>query len=173
MRVLGALLAGGRASRFGADKALALHRGRPLIGHVADALDAQCDAVVVCGRTWGGLMSIPDVPGPGLGPMAGLCAALHHATQTAHTMVLCAPCDIPGLPRDAIDRLHSGPAVADGQWLIGLWPAALAATLEAALRQYGALSARQWVELAGARAAPFPALANINRPEDLRQIGPN
>ena len=45
MKLLGAILAGGRSSRFGSDKAFALLNGKPLIDHVIAALAAQTDAV--------------------------------------------------------------------------------------------------------------------------------
>ncbi len=167
MRILGAVLAGGRSSRFGSDKALALHAGKPLIAHVAEALLGQCRSVVVCGRDWGGLPSVADYPGPGLGPMSGLCAALRHAQATGHEAVLCAPCDVLGLHADAVQRLSPGPAVADGQWLIGLWPTDLAASLEALLRTDGAISARRWAAASGAEPRAIPGLRNINRPIDL------
>ena len=167
MRLLGAILAGGRASRFGSDKALAEIAGRPLIGHVADRLLGQCAGLVVCGREWGGWPALPDLPGPGLGPMGGLAAALSHAGAHGFQAVLAAPCDMPGLPADLAARLAPGPAVADGQWLIGLWPANLAPLLLDALRLHGALAARRWVEMAGARRVALPPIRNINRPEDL------
>lgn len=166
MKPLGAILAGGSASRFGADKALAIWRGKPLIAHVADALAAQCADVVVCGRSWGGLPALED-PAPGLGPMGGLAAALAHAAATGHAELLVVPCDIVDLPLDAAARLRPTPAVAEGQWLVGLWPAALAPNLTDLLRAEGAVSARRWLQVAGAIARPFPPLRNINRPEDL------
>ncbi|MFM9978832.1 MAG: NTP transferase domain-containing protein, partial [Sphingomonadaceae bacterium] len=46
MTRLGAIIAGGQSSRFGADKAQAMLDGRALLEHVADRLDAQCDAVI-------------------------------------------------------------------------------------------------------------------------------
>ena len=52
MSRLGAVIAGGRSSRFGSDKAMALWQGRPLIDHAIDRLvmNAQlmgADAVVM------------------------------------------------------------------------------------------------------------------------------
>jgi molybdenum cofactor guanylyltransferase len=146
MRLLGALLAGGKSSRFGSDKALALHRGQPLIAHVADALLGQCDALVLCGRAWGGLPALTDEPAPGLGPMGGLCAALNHAESAGFDAVLASPCDLLEIPGDLAARLRPGPAVAEGQWLLGLWPAGLAS---------------------GAAVRPIPGLRNVNRPADL------
>ena len=167
MRRLGAILAGGASSRFGSDKALALHEGRPLIAHVADALLAQCDGLVICGRAWGGHVALEDVPRPGLGPMGGLCAALHHAQAAGFEAVLAAPCDLLGVGR-AADWPAPGPAVAQDQWLLGMWPAALAPALLFLLQREGAVSARRWVEVAGARRVAVPGLRNINRPMDLR-----
>lgn len=163
---MGAVLAGGRASRFGADKALALWQGRPLIAHVTDALAVQCADVVICGRSWGGFPGLDD-PAPGLGPMGGLAAALAHAVETDHTHVLVAPCDVLGFPADAIARLSPAPAVAQNQWLIGLWPSKLAPVLTALLQAEGAISARRWREAAGAVARPFPLLRNINFATDI------
>lgn len=165
-RRLGAILAGGSALRFGSDKALALHDGRPLIAHVADALLAQCDALVVCGRDWGGFPAIGDRPAPGLGPMGGLCAALAHAAAGGFDEVLAAPCDLLGAD-GAADLLAPGPSVAEGQWLLGLWPATLGPALERLLGQEGAISARRWIAVAAAVERPIPGLRNINRPADL------
>jgi len=167
MRVLGAILAGGSSSRFGSDKALALHAGKPLIAHVANSLAAQCDSIVVCGREWAGLPSLVDRPGPGLGPMAGLCAALAHAQTAGFDAVLSAPCDVLGLPQDCSARLSPGPAVADAQWLIGLWPAAHANALETLLLAEGAISARRWIAASSAAVRTLEGIRNINRPTDL------
>ncbi|HSF13587.1 MAG TPA: NTP transferase domain-containing protein, partial [Erythrobacter sp.] len=49
-KLLGAILAGGQARRFGSDKAQALYQGARLIDRVASALAAQCESVIVCGR---------------------------------------------------------------------------------------------------------------------------
>ncbi len=134
---------------------------------MADALAAECDELVVCGRAWGGLTALADVPAPGLGPMGGLAAALGHAAQRGHDAVLCAPCDTPDLPAGLAARLAPGPAVADGQWLIGLWPATLAARLQALLVAEGPISARRWVAVSEAALRPLPFVVNINRPGDL------
>ena len=163
---LGAILAGGASRRFGSDKALALVAGRPLIAHVAGALLAQCDALVICGRDWGGHASVADRPAGCLGPMAGLCAALSHAAAHGFADVLAAPCDLLGV-EGAAGRLAPGPTVAQGQWLLGLWPSDLAPTLEALLQREGAVSARRWMDVAGAAIRPVPDLRNINSPADL------
>jgi molybdopterin-guanine dinucleotide biosynthesis protein A len=98
--------------------------------------------------------------------MAGLCAALYHASKSGHDLVLCAPCDLIGLPADSAVRLAPAPAVAADQWLVGLWPANLANRLSSALES-GAISARRWASIAGASHRPFPPVRNINRPADM------
>jgi molybdopterin-guanine dinucleotide biosynthesis protein A len=170
VRILGAILAGGRSSRFGSDKALYIHKGKPLIAHVADALAVQCADVVVCGRSWETLAGLDDRPAPGLGPMGGLCAALHHGAERGFDSVLAAPCDLFGIPGEAAFRLRPGPAVADGQWLLGLWPTALAERLEALLLAEGAIAARRWVSEAGAQMHPLGLLQNINTLNDVGNL---
>ena len=78
---LGAILAGGRSTRMGTDKALVDLGGRPMIAAVADALDAAGCRVVVVGRTDtpAGLHSVPDAPSGRRGPVAGLATALRTA----------------------------------------------------------------------------------------------
>ena len=47
MRRLGAIIAGGKATRFGSDKAAASLNGTALIEHVADGLRDQVDKLIV------------------------------------------------------------------------------------------------------------------------------
>src|SRR3546814_7027451 len=62
MRLLGAVLAGGRSSRFGSDKALAMLDGRTLLDHAAAALGAHVETVVICGRHVPGMTGLADRP---------------------------------------------------------------------------------------------------------------
>jgi len=95
LRVLGAILAGGQARRFGSDKAHALYKGTRLIDHVAASLGAQCERLIVVGRNEADFTCIPDRPEPGLGPLGGLNAALHYAQDNGIDQVLSAGVDIP------------------------------------------------------------------------------
>jgi molybdopterin-guanine dinucleotide biosynthesis protein A len=101
--------------------------------------------------------------------MGGLAAALAYAEANGFDEVLAAPCDLLGIPADCADRLAPAPAVAEGQWLLGLWPVGCAAALAKLLAAEGAVSARRWADAAGAVAQPVLGLRNINRPE---QLGP-
>jgi molybdopterin-guanine dinucleotide biosynthesis protein A len=168
--ILGAILAGGQSRRFGSDKALAMIDGIKLIDHVVAALTPQVDALVVCGRSWPGLRTIPDRPDPGLGPLAGLNAALHYALAHGHQGVLTAPVDIVPLPLDLRARLAGGPPrTLLRQHAVGYWPAALAPQLDRYLGS-GERSIRGWIASSGAEAVDDSALdlRNINFVEDLK-----
>ncbi len=168
MRILGAVLAGGKGRRFGSDKALALWNGEPLLAHVKRALARDCKAVIIVGRAGG----IADRPQPGMGPLGGLNAALAYAAANGFDAVLTAACDTPLLPPTVLPQLAKGrlPAYLDGQPLIGLWPASLAADLDAHLAATTDLSMRAWIKRCGARRVRGPILPNINTPEDLAAL---
>jgi len=170
MTVLGAILAGGAARRFGGDKGAALLNGIALIDHVVASLRGQCAEVVIIGRDWPGLLSLPDRPLGGEGPLAGLNAALHHARAQGHQAVLCAGCDSLPVPDDLAARLTPGPAVIDGHWLLGLWPAPLDDALDHWLADQPDRSIRGWMRQAHARVVPLGApIFNINTPEMLAE----
>lgn len=127
---LGVVLAGGRSSRFGSDKAEALFEGRRLLDHALDALAVHCDEVAVVGRESGTVPSFPDFPGPGLGPLGGLAAALRYAERYGFGQVLSAPVDCIRLPRDLRRILEPAPACLESQPVIGLWPIGTFAWIE-------------------------------------------
>jgi molybdopterin-guanine dinucleotide biosynthesis protein A len=168
LRRLGAIFAGGLARRFGSDKAAALADGIALIDRVATGLAAQCDKVVVVGRSWPGLETVPDAPEPGLGPLGALAGALVYAGEHGYTQVLTSGCDLPDLPPNLVAMLSPGPGVVAGQPLLGLWPAELAPALLDHLARSDDRSMRGWIAVAGARRVPFAGdIANINTPADL------
>ncbi|PXA97589.1 molybdenum cofactor guanylyltransferase [Nostoc sp. 3335mG] len=175
MKVLGAVLAGGRSRRFGSDKALALLEGRALIDHSIAALRPQVDGLVVCGREHSGVICLPDRPAPDLGPLGGLCAALRHGADAGFDAVLSVPCDTPALPDDLLDQLRAmGPAAYVPELpVIGLWPTRLADVLSDHLATSDDRAMRRFARIADAVAISLrQPLANINRPDDLaRQPG--
>ncbi|MFS0735728.1 molybdenum cofactor guanylyltransferase [Sphingomonas sp. 1P06PA] len=173
MKRLGAVLAGGRSSRFGSDKARTLLAGRALIDHALAALAPHVEALVVCGRDWPGVASLPDRPAPGLGPLGGLAAALHHAGANGFDGVIATGCDMPVLPHGLVDRLV-GPdaAIVAGHPLIGWWPASLGQDLDHLLAADGSRAIRAFADRVAARridAAPG-TLPNINTPADLAAL---
>lgn len=170
--ILGAILAGGQSRRFGSDKAFASFEGRPLIKHAREAIASYVTEVVVCGRSVPGMRALADRPVPHLGPLGGLNAALHHARDHDFAAVLTIGCDMPILPDDVARALieGGGPAVVEGQFLLGYWPSELAERLDAHLRNSGDRSMRNWLSLTHPTLVAAPMLPNINYPEDLARF---
>ena len=169
--MLGAVLAGGRSSRFGSDKALArMADGRTLIDHAIAELAPHVASVVICGRAHDRGTGLPDRPAPDMGPLGGLNAALHHALDHGFIGVLTTGCDMPLYPA-ALPAALIGEraAILKGQQLLGWWPAMLAPELDAHLSEDNNRSIHGWLDRIGARMVEIPGLIlpNINRPEDL------
>jgi len=166
--ILGLVLAGGASTRFGSDKALAQLDGHSLIALAVDRLSGWCEQVVIAGREAGPAPCLPDWPRPGMGPLGGIAAALHHARDAGFAAVLSCGVDSPGLPDDLPVMLDPAPAYCAGQPVIGLWPVSAAGAIEAILEGAGRHSMLAFAERIGARAVMLPAgPANINTPVDL------
>lgn len=169
--ILGAVLAGGQATRFGSDKALAELHGHTLIARAVDALSGWCEYVVVVGRELAPAPTLPDWPRPGMGPLAGIAAALHLARDEGYDAVLTCGVDSALLPADLAGLLAPAPAFLADQPVIGLWPVSALAAIETILTSEGRHSMRQFAEAIGARAVTSPsATANINTPADLAAL---
>lgn len=78
VRTIGVVLAGGRSSRMGVDKAHVRVGTKTMLDHVVTALHAVTDEVVVVGRpeSLPDVSTLPDVGTPHRGPLAGLLAAV-------------------------------------------------------------------------------------------------
>ncbi len=90
------ILAGGRSSRFGNDKARALWRGKPLLSHIARQAEAVASRITVVARRAEmyadlGLRGIADIH-PGCGPLGGLQAALRDCAPEPWILLL--SCDM-------------------------------------------------------------------------------
>ena len=169
--ILGAVLAGGLSTRFGSDKALAEYDGHTLIARAVDALSGWCEYVVVVGRETAPAPTLPDWPRPGMGPLAGIAAALHLARDEGYEAVLTCGVDSALLPENLPDLLAPAPAYLAQQPVIGLWPASALEAIEAILTGEGRHSMLQFAEAIGARAVKSAANpANINTPADLAEL---
>jgi len=167
VRILGAILAGGQSRRFGSNKAAAALEGRALIDWVQAAIAPQVDDLVLCGPN-----GLADRPAGGLGPLAGINAALHAAAERGCDAVLSVPCDAPLLPADLRMRLEAAgaPCFVEDAPVIGLWPVNAAAALDAQLAGEDR-SMRTWARRVDARGVRLDRpIVNVNTPEDLASL---
>ncbi len=173
MNILGAVLAGGKATRFGSDKALALLDGTALIDHALASLRPYSATLVVVGRPSAPVATVPDLPFPDLGPLGGIAGALAHAADHGFDAVLTTACDTPTLSPELIAALiAAAPAFAAEAPTIGLWPVRLAVPLLAYLLNDQPRAIRRWAVSEGAMPVlPGVAFANINTLDDLTSLG--
>ncbi len=172
-----AVLAGGKNSRFGSNKALALWKGEPLIAAVIRQLYEFFDHVMIISDdadSYGftGCPVYPD-PLPGKGPLAGLCSALDHC---GGEYLFLTACDMPLVSGQMIDKLRNR--------ILEEGPDAAAVRTGGLIQPFGAFYRRTLLE----RIDPASGkglyslikvcrtsvigdyeeiLININRPEDL------
>jgi len=102
----GIVLAGGKSSRFGKDKALAQCEGKTLLGRAVDLLDVlRLDPVVITsGQKDYSFLSCPVEKDmiPSKGPLGGLYTACSFFQKT-HLLVL--TCDMPLLTEEVLKQL--------------------------------------------------------------------
>ena len=195
--VAGLALAGGRSSRFGSEKAIAMLAGETLLGRVVATLRETCEIIAVSTTVGGGayalaravgLPVVTDDPLYDSGPLAGLAAGLAWAQAQGFTHLVSLPCDTPlagareilALTAALGDAPAAYAATADGpQPLCAAWRTDLAGVLgvrltfgrhpavRSFLREIGA------IEVAFADPRPFrnanspAALADMARDADL------
>lgn len=178
------ILAGGSARRFGTPKGLAELAGKPLLQHIRDILGRQTRSVIAINAAStgpyaaNGPVCVPDVLTGGLGPLAGIHAAMVWAKARGDSSVITVPVDTPFLPETLVaDFVKAGaPAVARSQGrdhaVCGIWPVGLLADLERSLLS-GERSALGWVDRVAAQRVAYDRMNgvdpffNINTLEDL------
>lgn len=104
------ILAGGKSSRFGSDKAMIQFRGRPLISHIAQTLRAKATSVTAVADVADkyqalGLRTIPDCVA-GAGPIGGVLTAVEDCADQRWLLV--ASCDLVGVDCNWVDLLMAG-----------------------------------------------------------------
>lgn len=190
---VGLILAGGLARRMGGgDKALLPVAGRPILGHVIERLQRQCDGLILNANGDPARFAsfdlpviadtVPDFAGPLAGILTGLDWLAAH--RPAVPWLFSVAADTPFIPADLAARLHEA-RVAAGTPLacaasggrahhaIGLWPVSLREDLRRSLaageRKIGAWTGRHGVATAEWSAEPFDPFFNINAPGDLAE----
>lgn len=171
------LLAGGRSTRMGRDKALLAWQGRPLIDHMLDRLrEAGASRVHVSGDrpAYGGIADA----WPGRGPVAGIASVL---PACGDGPVVVVPVDLPLLGSGRVAELVHALSRAGAACFAGyplpcafvLDPAARARTAALAAASPAGPSVRAWLEACGVVALdPGDAsdLRPCNTPEDFRAL---
>ncbi len=159
------ILAGGRSSRFGSDKAGFVIDGETLLARTARVCgDAGWVADVVARHERpGGLRTLVEPEGP-RHPLWGVASALSEAVARNQRAALLVPVDLPNLSAAALRALmaESAPRHAAGQPLLAHLPTHLA-ELAAAYARRGA-SVRAFLDEAGSVATDVGALDNLNQP---------
>lgn len=189
-RMCGLLLAGGRSSRFGAEKAVARFGGAMMMDAVlmrmaplaAVSVSARAgSAAAAHARTLGLDLVHDDVTGPA-GPLAGILAGLTWAKCRGARFLATAPCDAPLLPSYLFARLLCGlgdaPAAfavtAEGEHpLCAVWRVALLPCLQQTLAEGEHPSVRALLAEMGAARVTFAdarAFANANTPAALAAL---
>ena len=103
---MGAVLAGGRSSRMGTDKAALRYMDAPFVEHILATMSLVVADVVVCGGAYEGPITVLPDPVDHAGPLAGLLAALDHADGRPVVVV---PTDMPLVSVELIRRLADPP----------------------------------------------------------------
>lgn len=181
------VLAGGQSRRFGANKALAVLNGRRLIDIVTDRLARQTEGAIAINTSARDIQLavdleiVPDCLSDGLGPLAGIHAAMRWAHDNGFGQVITTPVDTPIIPANFVSELlRSGaPSVAKSADRIhavhGLWPVALRHDLAKCIDD-GMRAAQAWSEEARAAHCAFAPnddvdpFFNVNTQDDLRTL---
>lgn len=182
--IAGLVLAGGRSTRFGSEKAIAPLNDRTLMEWTLDALRPHCGAVAVSARSTSGaaglasrlgLMVLEDAVGAPDGPLAGIAAGLRWASARGAEHLATLPCDMPHAPADMVPRLAGAQGEAFAAFattaegahpLCAIWSVDLLGALESELAR-GHPAVRGFLADIGAVAVTFEdgaAFANLNRP---------
>lgn len=181
------ILAGGQSRRFGSNKAFASIHGERLIDILIKRIQLQTSGPIAINAAanagFDGLeqpIVTDQLPG-GLGPLAGLHAAMQWADQEGYETVVTTPVDTPLLPENYIEQLvmAGAPSIATFSDQLhpahGAWPTRLSDKLAHALAN-GLRAARDWADECQASACEFhdhsglDPFFNINTPDDLRAL---
>ena len=182
------ILAGGKSTRFGSNKAFAKLADERLIDKVINTLQKQTHGPIavncvaaeefeMLNRTL-----LPDAIEGGVGPLAGILAAMIWAAEIGSDTVITSAVDTPLLPSDFVDRLASvgAPVVACSNGrkhaVHGMWQVRQRQQL-AQIIENGVRAAHAWVDACHAAKCSFAnelghdPFHNVNTRDDLKLIG--
>lgn len=181
--VTGIIFAGGKSSRMGFDKALALYKGQPMISYSIELLKPFCNRILISSSNTLhkdlGYECISDEY-QDTGPIGGLSSCLH---QSSTEVNICLPCDVPEMKPAVIRHLLSAydysscivPLTPLPEPLIAVYPKAVKGVVKQMISegkyQMTGIFARfpvKYVELNEFNLQHAKhSFANINKPSDL------
>ncbi len=187
--IAGLILAGGRSSRFGSDKACARLHGRTLLELAKLALQGRCAMLAASARPGSeaeamaydlGLEAIEDQSQDSPGPLAGIRAGLVWAEEMGADRLAVRAVDAPFIPGAVLDQLQAAlgraPAAycvseAGPEPLCSLWTLDALPALEAALEHERHPAVHHLLDEMGAArlmVGDAAAFANINTPQEMK-----
>jgi molybdenum cofactor guanylyltransferase len=182
MNILGAVIAGGKSTRMGSEKALIKLGSKTLIARVVDRLLPQVEDMIINANgdtkrlEFLELDIVPDIETELETPLAGLHAALTYAQEEGFDAVVSVPSDAPFMPHNLVAKLAgTKPAIANSKgqdhFLTGFWPVKLLAQLQIEMAKSNRV--QDWVKACDAarvnwRADDYDPFMNINTPADLK-----
>jgi len=182
----GYVLAGGRSSRMGRNKALLPYRGSALVESVARAVELAAGSAVLVGSPGSyGSLSFPAIADvyPGEGPLGGILTALQNTTAQWNLVVAC---DMPEVSAEFLCGLLDVAERSDADALVPCGPSGLLEPLCAVYqrRSYDGLHAAfaggirkvtgafEGLRIAAWSVPEVVRFQNINTPEDWAAYAP-
>ncbi|QKK03843.1 MAG: molybdenum cofactor guanylyltransferase [Pseudomonadota bacterium] len=175
-QLIGIVLAGGRSSRMGRDKAgLTWRSGQTFLDRaMAQLREVGCGSVIVSGKR-PGHDCVPD-RWPGQGPLGGMASVLEARPALSGRLVI-VPVDMPRLRSDSLRSLVAaargdGARYADVPLPMVLCLSDRLRSVVAVMMQSEARSLRalaRGLDMAVVEPTPADARANINTPADLQR----
>jgi len=185
-KIVGLVLAGGRSTRMGTDKAEVILDNRTLLDQVSDRLKRQVETILINSNAnhKTPYVTIPDQLADFQGPLAGILSGLTFVKQhmPGATHLLSVPIDTPFFPEDLTQKLaaaatpKAGIIVARSNGnlhpVFALWPVQLTDDLEAFLtesndRRVKSFFARHPLTIVDFDETGGDPFFNINTPQDL------
>ena len=190
MKIIGCILAGGRSSRFGSDKALVTWEGKTLLSHAAERLRPQVDELIINSNSKApeyrehGYPLVPDGTVSFEGPLAGVLAGLAWAGKNGASHLATVAVDTPLFPENlvAVFREQAGKRTIAAQSATGLhptfalWPVACEPALASWLasgqsrKMTDFLKSQLFEAAMFASSSPLDPFFNINTPDDLAAL---
>jgi len=182
VNITGVILAGGKSSRFGENKALAHFRGIPMIQRVIESLRQLFPEILLVTNSPGeyGELGVPVVRDivPDQGPLGGIVTAFQN---TLNDRIFVVGCDMPALEPGPILRILAEGGVADAgipvhdgvrEYLMALYSRRLLPRLACCLSE-GKLSLRDFFDhLSNVAWVPVEgdSCFNVNTKKDLELL---